>query len=520
MSIIRKRGDMKMSDYYYNENNTQDYTGYGAPPQPPQPPRPPQAPPAQNGYNSPPAYHPQYDAPPQPPQAPVRNTPPYAQPQQAPSASPYQAVNTPPRPAPPYYDSPYTPAYAPKQPMGAGLKALLIIIITLLFATLCAFVAYVSMSPKQSNGFVVSTEQSTAAESIPFREFFNEDGEETTAPSTGNFEESDYRDKTDKDFKGISLNQKPAKASPDKAGSSYAFKQVESSVVGIICYLDGQEGSAESYTAMGTGITVSSDGYIVTNAHVTDYSRTAYKYKVITNDKKEYKAGVVGYDNRSDLAVLKIDAKGLRPASFGDSSRIEITEDVIVVGNPLSLDYQNSVTKGIVSALDRQISIMDNVKCIQTDAAINPGNSGGPLCNMYGQVIGITNAKIALDDYEGMGFAIPSKLVKSIVDDIIRYSYVKGRVRIGITGGVDYIDNSQDTGIRVEEITQGGPVDGSGVKVGDFITKFDGKKVRNFADIFDLLEKHKAGDEVKLTVYRPSDDKEHEFTVTLEADEN
>ena len=228
----------------------------------------------------------------------------------------------------------------------------------------------------------------------------------------------------------------------------------------------------------------------------------------------------MGYDGRSDLAVLKIDAKGLTPASFGDSSQLEVTEDVIVVGNPLSLNYQNSVTKGIVSAVDRQVSITNNVKCIQTDAAINPGNSGGPLCNMYGQVIGITNSKIALDDYEGMGFAIPSKLTKSVVDDIIRQGYVQGRVRIGITGEVDFMNDSFETGIKVEEITKGGPMDGSGIKTGDFITKLDGDKVSNFADIYDLLEKHKAGDKVKVTVYRPSDKKEYEFTVTLESDEN
>ena len=514
-----------MSEYYYNENNKQTYPGYGMSSQPPYTtPRPPQAPPMQGDYNPPPApsapaYHTQYNAPPAPPvppQAPVRNTPPYVQPQQAPAAQQYQA-NVAPNQRQPYYNN--TP-YTPKQPMGAGLKAFLIIVITLLSASLFAFVAYVSMSPGKSGGFIPSTEESSSTETVPFRNFFNGDNNDATAPSTGNYEESNAKDKTDKNYKGLNLNKKPEKTSSQKSGSSYAFKQVEKSVVGIICYVDGQEGSAKSYTTMGTGIVASSDGYIITNAHVTDYSRTAYKYKVITDNKKEYNAGVVGYDNRSDLAVLKIDASGLTPASFGDSSQIEVTEDVIVVGNPLSLNYQNSVTKGIISALDRQVSVMNNVRCIQTDAAINPGNSGGPLCNMYGQVIGITNSKIALDDYEGMGFAIPSKLVKSIVDDIIRYSYVKGRVRIGIIGEVDYINDSFETGIKVEEITKDGPIDGSGVQVGDFITKFDGKKVSNFADIFDLLENHSAGDKVKVSAYRPDDGKEHEYTITLEADEN
>ncbi len=538
-----------MSDYYYNDNNSQGYNGYGVPSQPPQPPQtpqppqpsqpsqpyqPPQAPSVNRGYNPPqapqvPQYQNQYNtppAPPVPPQAPVMNNPVYNQPPQGSGSSPYQVPNTPPKPqSQPYYDSPYVSAYTPKHPMSAGLKALLIIILTILFVGLFAFVAYVSMSPNNSGGFVPSTEasSSSAAESLPFGNYFFDDRNDiqsTTAPTTANYEESDYKDKTDKNFKGLTLNKKPAKVSSDKTGSSYAFKQVEKSVVGIICYVDGQEGSAKSYTAMGTGIIATADGYIITNGHLVNYSRTSYKFKVITNDKNEYKAGVVGFDGRSDLAVLKIDAKGLTPAFFGDSSRLEVTEDVIVVGNPLSLNYQNSVTKGIVSAIDRQVSITNNVKCIQTDAAINPGNSGGPLCNMYGQVVGITNSKIALDDYEGMGFAIPSKLTKSVVDDIIRQSYVQGRVRISITGEVDFMNEAFETGIKVQEISKGGPMDGSGIKVGDFITKLDGDKVSNFADIYDLLEKHKAGDKVKVTVYRPDDDKEHDFTITLEADEN
>lgn len=539
-----------MSDYY-NGNENQYYTGYGTPSQPPQPQQPPQAPPMQNNFNTPsaPPVQPPYNnvapppvhphptdrippmspeqAPPMapapqapvqtPPPAPVRNIPAYNQRQQAPNTPPYQAPTAPAQQQ--YYEN---SPYAPKQPMGAGLKALLIIIITFLVVSLVAFIAYVSLSPSSNSGFVPSVESTKATESMPFGgyQFGTEDDEDVTAPSTGNYEESNAKDKTDKNYKGLALNKKPIKSNEKNKGSHYAFTQVEKSVVGIIAYVDGQKGTSESYSGMGTGIIATSDGYIVTNAHLVDYSRTAYKYKVITNDKKEYKAGIVGYDSRSDLAVLKIDAKGLKPASFGDSSQIEVTEDVIVVGNPLSLNYQNSVTKGIVSAVDRQVSITNNDKCIQTDAAINPGNSGGPLCNMYGQVIGITNSKIALDDYEGMGFAIPSKLVKKITDDIIKYSYVKNRVKIGIIGEVNFIDDTYKTGIEVKEISKGGPMDGSGIKVGDFITKFENKDVANFADIYNILENYKAGDKVKVKAYRPSDGKEHEFEITLQEDKN
>ncbi len=540
-----------MSDYY-NDNNNQRYNGYGSYPQPSQPPQPPQAPqvpqqpqiphapqqpqqppqapPMRPPFNPtpPPSYTPQYNsappAPPAPPQAPVMNTSPYNQPQQAPAAPQYQTPNTPPQPPKQTYNaSPYAPSYPPKRPMGAGLKALLIIIITILFVSLFGFIAYVALSSGGSSGFKPSTtEATTVTESIPYSSYsIGDETEETTEPTTGSYEQSDAKDKTDKDYKGLKLNKKPKKVSADKKGSSYAFSKVEKSVVGLIMYVDGQKGTSKSYTKMGTGIIISSDGYIVTNAHLTNYSRTAYLYKVITGDNKEYKAGVVGYDSRSDLAVLKIDAKNLTPASFGDSSQIKVTEDVIVVGNPLSMNYQNSVTKGIVSAVDRQVSIMNNAKCIQTDAAINPGNSGGPLCNMYGQVIGITNSKIALDDYEGMGFAIPSKLTKSVVDDIIKYGYVKGRVKIGILGEVNYIDSySLDTAIEIKEINKGGPLEGTKAKVGDFITKIDGKKISNFSDIYTLLAKYKEGDKVKVTCYRPSTEKSFDIEITLQADKS
>lgn len=539
-----------MSDYY-NENDNRYYYGYGAYPNPPQQPQrpvqPPQAPPMYSGYNPPPAPPspapqpqpvnippapvappvtppPVAPAPQTPPPAPVRNNAQYAGSESIMNTSPYRTPNTPPMPrskdSQKDTDSDKNSSNPPKQPMGPGLKALLIIIVTFLFVSLAGFIAYLSLSSETQQGFVPSEEKPSATESTYYYNYdFDDDDEPATSPK-GNYEESDAKDKTNKDYAGLKLNNKPKKVAPGKSGSSYAFSQVEKSVVGLIAYVDGQKGTATSYTQMGTGVIATSDGYIITNAHLLDYSRTAYKYKVITNDKKEYDAGIVGYDSRSDLAVLKIDAKGLTPASFGDSAQIEVTDDVIAVGNPLSLNYQNSVTKGIVSAVDRQVSITNNVKCIQTDAAINPGNSGGPLCNMYGQVIGITNSKIALDDYEGMGFAIPSSLVKSITDDIIRYSYVQGRVKIGIIGEVDYLNaSSYDTAICVKEIIEDGPMDGSGIKVGDFITEVDGKKVTNFADIYDILENYRPGEKVTVTVYRPGDDKNHDFKVVLEADE-
>ncbi len=534
-----------MSDYY-NEGNIYNSNIPAEPAQlppreqnPPQAPQMPQAPVTQVGYAPQAPQTPQVpqapqaprpaQAPPQPPMAPTYNSNygnsvPYRAPQ--PPARPAQPINPqqpPVRQAPPQQYAPpqreYYRAYQPQAaPMSSGLKTLLIVIIAVLGVSLIGMISYVSLnsggdnSDNSKSSFTINNPEEKFYPTIP--EKYKSGDESEPSKSSGNYSESDYSNRTEEDFEGIKLNKKP---SSGKSGTSFAFKNAENSVVSVICYVDGQEGSANSYTTMGTGIIVTEDGYIVTNAHIVNNSRTAYLFKVITGDKKEYKAGVVGYDGRSDLAVLKIDAEGLKPATFGDSSELEVTEDVIVVGNPLSLNYQNSVTKGIVSAVERQVSIHNNVKYIQTDAAINPGNSGGPLCNMYGQVVGVTSSKIANTDYEGMGFAIPSKRVKAVCDEIIRYGYVRNRVRIGITGRVAYY-NDTETAIEIQTIDSSGPMEGTGAEQGDYIIKVDGKKVANFSDIYDVLESFKEGDKVKVTLYRPSTDKTYDITVTLQAD--
>ena len=217
--------------------------------------------------------------------------------------------------------------------------------------------------------------------------------------------------------------------------------------------------SEENAKGQGTGIIVSSDGYIVTNSHVIGDSKTAYKYQVINNDGKKYTANVVGYDTRTDLAVLKIKGKNLKPVHFVKKSHLQVGEDIIAVGNPGGLDFQNSLTKGIVSAKDRTLDD-STVSYIQTDAAVNPGNSGGPLCNLYGEVIGITTAKINSATYEGMGFAIPTDTVETIVNNIIKYGYVENRVRLGIVGVA--VDETASTalgipqGILITEIADDG----------------------------------------------------------------
>lgn len=442
--------------------------------------------------------------PPQPPYAPRDNRNPYI----------------PQNEQPDYYRITYGVPAPQKQPMSGGQKAFVAIAIAILAAALAAFITFTAMnhdtksadSQSRDNGgfnFELPTEISTTPQPETDAEIGN-----------GNYPESDAKDKVNKNYTGLSLNKKPEKKDSEKYGAEYAFENVEKSVVGIICYVDGQEGTTSSYTGMGTGIITTSDGYIITNSHIVANSRTAYKIKVVTNDNKEYKAGVVGFDNRTDLAVLKIDAKGLTPAQFGDSAQNKVTEDVIAVGNPRSLAYQNSVTKGIISAIDRETSVSNISKLIQTDAAINPGNSGGPLCNMYGYVIGITSSKIVLDDFEAMAFAIPSQTVKEITDDIIRNGFVGGRVKIGITGRAVYNEEAEIYGIQVETIGEGGPLDGKGVREGDVIVSLDGTKTQTFTDIYNALAKHKAGDEVMLEIYRPDADKTYKVSIKLQADES
>lgn len=421
---------------------------------------------------------------------------------------------------PPYgnngtYNQQYNPqmfAQYPQKKTKGGIIALIIVLCSLLTIGFIGMMVYgFSADIKEDlnnnrsdsgNSFRLPNKDSTT----PFE----------TLPDTSSqgktHDESDYSDKVNKDYSGMKLESNPKDA---KTNNSYtaakASEKVSDSVVGILCYSDDVPDQADTTTAssQGSGIIFSQDGYVITNAHVIGNSKTAYAIRVVTSDGKEYKAGVVGYDSRTDIAVLKMDdAKGLTPATFGDSSQLEVGQDIIVVGNPGGLDYQNTTTKGVISALDRKLSTSSLTKYIQTDAAINPGNSGGPLVNYYGQVVGITTSKIVSETYEGMGFAIPSQTVKNIVDTLVKNGYVEGRVKIGISGIAVTSDQASNynipQGIYVQSIVSGGPCDGTSLKEGDIITEVDGKTITSFADVYAILETHKPGDKIKVKYYSSS----------------
>ena len=304
------------------------------------------------------------------------------------------------------------------------------------------------------------------------------------------------------------LNTKDRTEDENAMSAQEVYAKVAPSIVGIVTY-NPSKGLISSGAGQGSGIIMTEDGYIITNAHVIGNSN---KYNVtVVIDNKEYQAKVIGFDVRTDLAVVKIDANGLSTATFGNSDQLAVGEWVLAIGNPGGLEFSNSLTRGLVSALNRSLksensSVNSSSKFIQTDAAINPGNSGGALVNMYGQVIGINTAKVK--DFEGMGFAIPINTAKSVVDDIINKGYVSGRVKLGISvrpvSAYEAHINDVPQGILILEINEGSNLISQGVKVGDIITKMDGVNTTNTSDLYGELNKHKAGDTVSLTLYRQS----------------
>lgn len=289
-------------------------------------------------------------------------------------------------------------------------------------------------------------------------------------------------------------------------------KAVRPSVVGIVTYV---KSTGYQVSGEGSGVIISSDGYIVTNAHVIESSDPRIpvaKVEVVLDNDETYTAQIVGSDTKTDLAVLKIQAKNLSPATFGNSDNLEVGETVIVIGNPNGLEFAGSLTQGVVSALNRQINLsgtVNDIGFIQTDAAINPGNSGGALVNQYGQVIGINSAKVVKEGYEGIGFAIPINTAKPIVDSIIQNGYVAGRVKIGITykAVTETLANLNGipVGLRVVDFEIGSEVDLKGVLKGDIITKMDGKDTYDAETINAVLKGKKPGDTLRLSIYRVDD---------------
>ena len=303
----------------------------------------------------------------------------------------------------------------------------------------------------------------------------------------------------------LTIKERPVESSQvtenGKMTTAEIARKVRPSVVGIAQYTD-----ADTFTpaSEGSGIIINSDGYIVTNAHVV---RGAAGINVTLDNGESYSAQLIGIDSKTDLAVIKIEEKNLVAAEFGNSDQIEVGETAIAIGNPGGSTLAGSVTQGIVSAINRTIREEGySGSYIQTDAAINPGNSGGALVNEYGQVIGINASKIAAVEYEGIGFAIPSNEVKPIIDDLMRYGHVTGRVKIGISGqeineALSQI-NSIPVGVYIWSVDPTSDLAGKSVAKGDIIIKIDNTTIENFDDIAKALEGKNPGESITMTLYR------------------
>lgn len=296
-------------------------------------------------------------------------------------------------------------------------------------------------------------------------------------------------------------------------------KLVGPAVVGITGVVENYIsifGSSQS-KSQGSGIILSADGYIVTNNHVVENTNSIH---VTLNTGKEYEAKMIGADVQTDLAVIKIEPEEtLTVAKLGDSSKLEVGERVVAIGNPMGVEFFGSVTQGIVSAVNRTVSI-DNrsMNLIQTDAAINTGNSGGALINVYGEVIGINSVKVSSTGVEGMGFAIPISEANPIISDLLEHGYVKGRPVIGIsTRDVnEYMAKSYSwpVGVQVMEVTSQAAVS-AGLQQGDIITAVNGEKIKTGEELNRIKDKHKPGEVLKLDVYKYATGRNETAEVTL-----
>ncbi len=306
-------------------------------------------------------------------------------------------------------------------------------------------------------------------------------------------------------------------ALPNGSTVTAIAKEAGPSIVGIRMTIPGTRynyfGLTNDQVSEGSGIIINKDGYIMTNYHVvsgadtrkTNSSRTILE--VFLPDGREAKAVFKGGDEKTDLAVIKIDLKDLPVAEIGDSSELEVGELAVAIGNPLGMEFAGSVTVGVISALNRTIEMNGRtLNLIQTDAAINEGNSGGALLNSQGQVIGINSAKIAASGVEGLGFAIPINDAWPIVDQLIKYGYVRGRPYIGISGReissvyASYYGIAK--GIYVTDVTAGSGAEKAGIRTGDVIVSMAGKTVETVRDLDAIKESCKPGDTVSVVVDR------------------
>ncbi|MBQ3275612.1 MAG: trypsin-like peptidase domain-containing protein [Oscillospiraceae bacterium] len=404
--------------------------------------------------------------------------------------------------------SPSVPAKPKKRRMGAGITALLILFCALLLIAVTSIVFAARGSKTEGE---LPEEPFTGEDfASDFREFFEqyytpfEESKECTIPRVAS-------------FPGLELELRETRGTA--MSLRYVYEKCAPSVVAITAFVE--EDSDDSYF-WGSGIVMSRDGYILTNAHVIEGSCRA---RVTLWDDREYDALLVGYDHRSDIAVLKIDAEDLIPAEFCTTDGLGVGDSVVAIGNPLGKEFRSTMTEGIISGIDRGISYNGTtMTLIQTSAPINEGNSGGPLFNLRGQVVGITNMKMSANyigsvTIEGVGFAIPSPTIKTMADSILRCGEVVGRPALGLTVGAipaaAKTEYDLPDGLYVSAVSAGSDCEAKGILPGDILLAMNGEALSDTEQITSVIKDMNVGDTVDFTIWREADGATTTFDVTV-----
>lgn len=408
-----------------------------------------------------------------------------------------------------YYSQPGY-AYAPPQrtPVIAAVpekneekkpsKALVIIIVLLILGMLSAVMIMLAIDHSKQDGSAPKSSESLMTE----RESHSGDGVTVNinVQSKPSEDEADYQDME----KGLYTTTGVAKHITPSIVSLYGYTTTT-----IVPY------------SAATGVIISEEGYIITNAH---FLEDLTRIKAVTNDGREFEAEIIGSEPQCDLAVLQIDAEGLVPAELGSSSELLQGEQVVAIGN--SAGYENTLTVGYVSYVDREISSYTGypIKCIQTDAALNSGISGGALVNMYGQVVGITTSKSIVDNNENIGFAISMDFAAPLLEDLIEKGYVSGRPRVGVQYRLIDYNSAQALGVKpgmlIAEISEDCDISNTELQTDDIITEIDGIEMTSDEALRRFQSSHKAGDRVTAKVYRKTiTNEESEFEITFKLEE-
>ena len=396
---------------------------------------------------------------------------------------------------PRYYTPPEKPVKAPKEkkPHGKWVKALCLCLVCALLGGLCG----AGIMAGSMNSRIAAVEQR-----------LEEQAKETLSI-------------------GSQTSSTPAPVSTTTAAKPVAaiYDQACNEVVGITTEVTYTNffGQTSSSAVSGSGFIVSPDGYILTNYHVIEYAyKGNYAITVMLHDGTRYEASIVGVEDCNDIAVLKIDASGLDPVTFGDSDKLSVGDDVYAVGNPLG-ELEFSMTTGHVSALDRLITTDESSEAInmfQIDAAVNSGNSGGPVYNANGEVVGIVTAKYSDTGVEGLGFAIPINDAAKIANDLITKGYVTGKAYMGVS--IDERYNSMYSqyynmpiGAFVKSVESGSCAESAGIQAGDIITRLGDVEITGYSDLKQAIKQYSAGDSAELELYRAGESR----TLTVIFDE-